>query len=407
MSNVREKLCGSSWPPSAPADLNATSIAVLSARLHLDLSLATAEAKIYEKELVRNHLRMLYSVHKNRQIIVTGSSPEPLIAEASAQITSYTLENKAPYIDLWSLLGKFINHGLATQDAIGQLIGRALSISAMDHAIDGLPKVCELRYQAPVKVADYYKALLTDEAWEALSQSVPANHARLSDESANRTFKDAFQDAYFHFSHYGKANDASPMRDLYAWANWLRGTAVFCQVNQELTDRMTPIYFSRLGNVSPKTISVNLDQDRTGESVTPANVAIQSAEGLSIFSLGNKLPYIAAVHCYALTASQGAGITVTQRNESSDLRHHKKDKEAPRYQIDLRGLSAYRNIADPVRDSIQAMIDHPKNGLFTNHARPYGVPSLKRMLPVQTRDAASTEWFGGFDNAVAWDNGAT
>jgi len=28
---------------------------------------------------------MLYSVHENQQIIVTGSSPEPLIAEASVQ----------------------------------------------------------------------------------------------------------------------------------------------------------------------------------------------------------------------------------------------------------------------------------------------------------------------------------
>src|SRR5882762_3857407 len=61
---------------------------------------------------------------------------------------------------------------------------------------------------------------------------------------------------------------------------------------------MTPIYFSSLGNVSPKTISVNLDQDKMGQSVNPVNV-IQSAKDLSIFSRGNKLPYIAAVHCYA------------------------------------------------------------------------------------------------------------
>ena len=142
-------------------------------------------------------------------------------------------------------------------------------------------------------VADYYKALLTNDAWEILRKSTPANHAWLSIDSATRTFEDAFKDAYFHFSHSGKAIDASPMRDNYAWALWLRGTAVACQLDQdlELTNLMAPIYFSRFGNVSPKTISDNLDQDKTGQNVNPTTVAIQSAESLSIFSHYNKMPY--------------------------------------------------------------------------------------------------------------------
>jgi hypothetical protein len=65
-----------------------------------------------------------------------------------------------------------------------------------------------------------------------------------------KTFEHTFQDAYFHFSHYGKANDSSLMHNTCAWANWLHGTAVICQLNQELTNHTTPIYFSSLGNVS-------------------------------------------------------------------------------------------------------------------------------------------------------------
>jgi hypothetical protein len=314
MDNIQVKLSGRTWPPldPIPADLNVSSIAILSARLILDLSPATSNARQYEDKLVRNHLRMLYSVHENQETIVTGSSPEPLVAEASTQIMHHSFENKKPYMDLWYLLGNFVDHGLAAQGAIGELIGHALSISAMDRAIHGLPKACDLEYQVPATVADYYKVFLMDEAWEALHHSIPANHVRLSDNSATKEFEVAFQDAYFHFSHYRKANDSSPMCDTYTWANWLRGTAVVCQLNQELTNRMAPIYFSSLGNVSPKTISVNLDQDKTGQSVIPSNVAIQSAEDLSIFSPGNKLPYIAAVHCYALTENEG--IIVTKRS---------------------------------------------------------------------------------------------
>ena len=41
--------------------------------------------------------------------------------------------------------------------------------------------------QIPVTVTAYYKALLTDEAWESLRQSTPADGARLSEASAAMT----------------------------------------------------------------------------------------------------------------------------------------------------------------------------------------------------------------------------
>jgi hypothetical protein len=72
------------------------------------------------------------------------------------------------------------------------------------------------------------------------------------------------------------------MCDKFAWATWLQGTAIVCQPNQELTDRMVPIYFSSHGEISPETLSVNLDQDKTGQLVDLACVPIQSAEALCI-----------------------------------------------------------------------------------------------------------------------------
>ncbi len=97
-------------------------------------------------------------------------------------------------------------------------------------------------------VTDYCKALLTDEAWEELRHSTPANHVQLSSAPANKTFEDTFKSGYFHSSHYGQANDISP----------LHGTVIACQLNQELTDRMAPIHFPHLCGVSPETISANL-----------------------------------------------------------------------------------------------------------------------------------------------------
>ena len=69
---------------------------------------------------------------------------------------------------------------------------------------------------------------------------------------------------------------------------------------------MAPIYFSdRIQGVCPETMSLNLDQDKMSLSADPHTIAVQSAEALSIFSQGKKLPYIAAVHCYALAKNEG------------------------------------------------------------------------------------------------------
>jgi hypothetical protein len=40
----------------------------------------------YKEQLVRSHMRMLYSVRQNQHVMVTGSSPEPLLAEAARSI---------------------------------------------------------------------------------------------------------------------------------------------------------------------------------------------------------------------------------------------------------------------------------------------------------------------------------
>jgi len=193
---------------------------------------------------------------------------------------------------------------------------------------------------------------------------------------------------------YGKANDASPIHDSCAWAYWLRGTAVLCQLNQELTDRMIPIYFSGLGNVGPETMSANLEQDKTGQSTKPHNVSTQTAEDLSVFSKGQKLPYITAVHLYAMD-SNDEDIRVFCPNRG--CKHKKFDTEAPRYQIDFCGLGAYANITEPDKVVIRALLNHSKNFVFDNHPRPFCVPSMRQMLPVLANHADATKWFGGYD----------
>ena len=390
---VREKLLGRRRPPSLPTELNASSLAVLSARLLLDLSPAASKTREYEEEMVRAHLRLLYSVRANQETMVTGSSPEPLIAEAAARIMHHTLDSGKPYMDVWNLLTQFVEQGLLLQGTIGELLGRYISISAMDHHILSKPTPpLKLQYQIPVTVVDYYKALLTDAAWGRLRKSVPANGTDLTAESAQKTFEDAFANAYLHFSHYGKANDISPMQVHCGWAHWLRGTAILFQLNQELTDRALPIYFPGLGNVSPQSMSMILEQDKVGESVDPASIGIPSAEALDVFLRGEPRPYIATVHCYALTTDEGIKVTDPH---SHDVCHQTRDINAPRYQIDFRGLAPYRDLTETIKNDIRSMIDGSKNMLFNHHPRQYGLGLLRQMQPMLAGDSDATAWFGG------------
>jgi len=301
-------------------------------------------------------------------------------------------------MDVWNLLVEFVKRGLLPQGTIGQLLGRIFSIFAMDRAIEGPLTKRELKYQTPVTVAEYYQALLTDEAWEVLKDSTPANCSSLAEESGKKRFEDAFADAYFHFSHYGKANDETPLQDCYGWALWLRGTAILCQLNQTRTDRALPIFFSKpTGTLSAKSTSMALDQDKTGQKEDPGTVAIQSAEILGLFTQGQNLPYIAAVHCYALTRNEGIhALQPTDR----ELRCSSTDEVAPRYQIDFRGLAAYRNITESMKNDIRRMIDGTKNALFTHHPRQQNLDLVRQMLPLLNGDSSTTAWFGGLDQPL-------
>jgi hypothetical protein len=380
-----------------PAVLDASSVAILSARLLLDLSPASSIARKYEEEQIRSHMRTLYSVSKDLESMVSGSSSEPVIAEAAAQLMHSNVQGDTkPYMDTWDLVVQYVERGLLPQGTVGELLGRVLSIFAMDCAIEGVPVTRDLKYQTPVKVTDYYRELLTDDAWECVRKSTPANRQSLTEESANMTFEEAFADAYLHFSHYGKANDETPLQDHYGWAAWLRGTAILSQLNQMRTDRALPMIFSPSNDkISARCTSMVLEQDKTSPTEDPTTVAIQDAELLGVFTQGQKLPYIAAVHCYGVTKNEGV---VAHGPIPKKLRSPANDIAAPRYQINFCGLAAYRGLNDTMKSDIHRMIDGSKNALFNKHPRQEYLHMVRQMLPLLNGHVSATAWFGGLDS---------
>jgi hypothetical protein len=396
MRIVRAKLSGRSEPCEA-ATLTPGTIAILSARFLLDINPTSINARAYEEKMVRSHLRIAYSVSRANGTMVTGNSPEPLVAEGSAQLMHMELpsNNGKKYMNVWDLLVQYCEGGLLPQGTIGELLGRALSIFAMDRAIEATRTKCQLKYQTPVKVLDYYKALLTDQAWETLRTSRPANRQAVKTSVAKKSFEEAFADAYLHFSHYSKAHDEGPMTDVQTWALWLRGTAISCQLNQELTDRSIPIFFSKINSktqsLSPASMSILLEQDKSGVRADPVLASPQSVEVLKIFTEGKLLPYIATVHCYSL---EPKGLH-TPPSLSYNLRHDLSgtNGEAPRYQLDFYGLNAYRGVTEKMTKEIRTLLDRSKNAVFGDNVRSCTLNSLQMMLPVTSKKQAANLWY--------------
>jgi hypothetical protein len=62
----------------------------------------------------------------------------------------------------------------------------------------------------------------------------------------------------------------------------------------------------------------------------------------------------------------------TQRHLTQIIHKVISLQEAPLYQIKFRGLTAYRNVAEPTKAAIRRMIDGSKNSLFKHHPQTYG-----------------------------------
>ncbi|KAF7420956.1 hypothetical protein PC9H_011475 [Pleurotus ostreatus] len=391
LNTVISKLTGQQFNTSLPDGMNAPALAVLCTRILLDLSPGISTAQNFVLELIRSHLRVVYSIQEDREVIISGSSSEPLVAEAAAIVMNSDRSASKP-MAVWRILAQYVTQGLMGQGDAGELLGRTISIMAMDRAISSCPTWAELKYQTPIEVNKYFHALLTHEQWEALRISVPANFSMLGQADSARSFEDAFRGAYVHFSHYSRARDSSPLNINYLWALWIRGVAIQCHPTQEFTDRVLPIYFSSRGTIQPASMSCILEQDKTSPKLTPSSVATQSAQELKIFNGGTQLPYITVLNCYAGSSLAGQPPRYPQPRAT---RHPNQNEEAPRYEIVLHSLDAYIGLGAH-NESISAMINGSTSSLFEHHPRktPTALSLLHALQPYLDDDPSTTQWFG-------------
>ncbi|KIY47465.1 hypothetical protein FISHEDRAFT_74576 [Fistulina hepatica ATCC 64428] len=299
-------------------------LALVGARVLLTFNPASETARQQEAELVRNHMRIAFSIPEHREYMMTGAPSEPVLAEAAA------IEMYERNVSLIQIISKHTSRGLIEKGERGGLVARALLIRAFDFAVhsymtgvpggglrasdDGdfpalksgssastasnaqaslsllgqlaklhpavdtsllqemvdynpcldflhkpnepgmYPTLSELQdegyaaYSRPVRVLDYFVALFGRKfCLTVVYPSTPANRPAPKDPQAyhemprQKTFFEVFKNAFFCFTHFGRAKYDGPITARAAYYAFARCMAFQCTSVQETIDGLLPM----------------------------------------------------------------------------------------------------------------------------------------------------------------------
>jgi len=193
-----------------------------------------------ESELVEGYMRWAHSVPAHRKSLRTSAPSEPILAEAAAHVMAKFDR------EVVSLLSRYLRDGLIEKGQHEGLVWRTIVTKAHDiAAIPSIPSsfLVPLHrvFSVPIHLFDLLEALVGKLHMETILMS----HAQNVPNSA--TFKEAFADAYIHWTHFAKAGDDSVISDEAAWIAMVRGIFWQCSDQQADINGILPLLLSVLG----------------------------------------------------------------------------------------------------------------------------------------------------------------
>ena len=199
-------------------------LAILAPRLDVTAGPTSHEAS----ELVASHLAVLMSTDENRHVLRTTYLSEPILAEASANLTS---------VNGWGqplrALSDYVKCGIVDGGFRGELLTKILCLMAMDQA---QPKTFDVlsswRFSRPVKVSHFLEALIPPSQGKTIIERIhatPLNDQRL----------DNFLNGYIFFNHFTRCQDILTIPKLVQ--AWNRGAALMCKPCTPGIDHVIPV----------------------------------------------------------------------------------------------------------------------------------------------------------------------
>ena len=235
--------------------------AVLDVRIMLPFEPSRDSVHRHEEELVASHMRLAYSVPRDRRYLRSGYSSEPILAEAAARQLyrwrnqSVSLRGMPPLAshdvahrirEAWqhepvvAMLKRILDENLLSLGEIDETVGRLLLTLARDDTTCTTYISRNPHFSSPVPLNDFIRRLFSEGVAETVLKSKPDNLAANA-EGARTTFKEAFKDALVNFTHFTKWDDSAALTEDVALGCFIRSMAVICQHNAAAIDAFIPV----------------------------------------------------------------------------------------------------------------------------------------------------------------------
>jgi hypothetical protein len=212
--------------------------AVLDVLLTLDFEPRRQAAYDREAKLVAGHMRIAFSVPKDREYLRSGYPSEPLLAEAAArQMDEFQMLAENPDTSVMAhILKSEFSSGLLDQGQRGEVVFRQLVSEAYRRAVrNDYPNNLQHNFSSGCKLMTFIKTLFSDDCAKRVLNSVPDNV------KSSTTFATEFEDAVVRFTHFGKMADDTAVTTHAMFAAFVRCMAVICWSSQNTVDLLIPV----------------------------------------------------------------------------------------------------------------------------------------------------------------------
>ncbi|KAJ1307080.1 hypothetical protein OPQ81_001199 [Rhizoctonia solani] len=283
-------------------------LAALSVRIGVDFNSATAAAREAESQQVESHMRVVYAIPQHREYMRTGSSSEPVLAQAAAYYLNRT--DISPGIALLGpeILKESSQKGFLARGERGELCGRLLVTIAHDIAVPQIPtKVLKslkdplVKFHRPVPVPDFLRALFADCHHKTILKATPITNEK------GKKLETRFQNAFVCFSHFALAEDSDMLQAKSLRTALFRGMAIQAKDNQASIDAVILVHMGPITKpiTTETTSAINLqfkNRKRSLECSVDRSITVpdfnQPVTSI-VFELGVKLagePLVEAHH---------------------------------------------------------------------------------------------------------------
>jgi hypothetical protein len=219
-------------------------------------------AREVESQQVESHMRIVYAIPEHREYMRTGSSSEPVVAEAAASYLRSISKHRGVSIEAPRILSENCQKGFLARGERGELCGRLLLTVAHDIAIIEAAgsispsfKAIKPAFHRPVPVLDFLRALFADEHHEAILKATP-----ISNKAQAQTLEAVFQEGFVFFSHFALAEDSDMLESKALRTALFRGMALQAKDNQPSIDAVIPIHMGGIDTeiTTATTSAINL-----------------------------------------------------------------------------------------------------------------------------------------------------